>query len=47
MTLLGRTVENLETADFEVLTHRCVPPNDGGISLGQAVVAAQLAGVRS
>ena len=47
MTLLGRTVEKLETANFEVLTHRCVPPNDGGISLGQAVVAAQLAGVRS
>jgi hydrogenase maturation protein HypF len=37
--LLRKTVPLLESADFEVYTHRQVPCNDGGISLGQVVIA--------
>ena len=39
-TLLTSTVELLRRAGFEVFLHAKVPPNDGGISLGQAVIAA-------
>ncbi|MGB2983303.1 MAG: carbamoyltransferase HypF [Candidatus Bipolaricaulia bacterium] len=37
--LLALTVAALEEASFEVLIHHRVPCNDGGISLGQAVIA--------
>lgn len=39
MLLLERTASGLADAGFDVLTHHRVPPNDGGISLGQAAVA--------
>ncbi len=38
--LTERTILALEQSGFRVFTHRLIPPNDGGISLGQAVVAA-------
>ena len=38
--LIERVAERLERAGFQVLLHRQVPPNDGGISLGQVAVAA-------
>ncbi|MFH1169858.1 MAG: carbamoyltransferase HypF [Chloroflexota bacterium] len=37
--LLTKTIARLEPAGFEVLTHRHSPCNDGGISLGQVVIA--------
>ena len=38
--LLTRTVDALEQAGFRALSHSRLPTNDGGISFGQAVVAA-------
>jgi len=40
VTLLRRTVPLLQEAGFTVYTHHLVPPNDGGVSLGQVVIAS-------
>jgi hydrogenase maturation protein HypF len=40
LRLLGSLRARLESAGFRVLSHAVVPPNDAGVSYGQAVVAA-------
>jgi hydrogenase maturation protein HypF len=42
ITLLRRVLPLLESAGFKVYLHREVPTNDGGLSLGQAVIAAMI-----
>jgi len=39
--LLAGLIPALEARGFEVFSHRQVPTNDGGIALGQAVIAAK------
>ena len=42
--LANRLIQLLKKAGFSVLFNRDVPSNDGGISLGQAAIAAKIAG---
>ena len=44
--LLEGTVRELENEGFRVYTHQRIPPNDGGISLGQVAVAGHILGVK-
>lgn len=41
MTLLSQTMQQLEARGFTVYIQRRVPPNDGGLALGQAIVASR------
>ena len=42
MLLLRLCLSGLRAAEFDVITHRRVPPNDGGIGLGQLLVGNSL-----
>lgn len=39
--LLRRTISLLREKQFQVMTHHYIPCNDGGISLGQAIVGGR------
>ncbi|AGG06889.1 MULTISPECIES: carbamoyltransferase HypF [Dehalococcoides] len=43
--LFRQVIQQLETEGFKVLTHKEIPSNDGCISLGQAVIAANQGGL--
>ena len=40
VTLLSKTLEKLRKSGFQVYFHKVVPTNDGGLAIGQAMIAA-------
>mgnify|MGYP001768415870 FL=1 len=42
ISLLQKTVHLLKNAEFDVLIHHRVPTNDGGIALGQIMIASRV-----
>jgi hydrogenase maturation protein HypF len=46
VALLQKVIKLLHENDFEVFMHSKVPPNDGGLALGQAIIASQRSELR-
>jgi hydrogenase maturation protein HypF len=42
MLLLESCIKRLSNAGFTIFIHQQVPPNDGGLALGQAIIAGKL-----
>jgi len=40
--ILLQLIKRLQSNDFLVFQHQLVPPGDGGIALGQAIIASEV-----